>query len=132
MLPKANIKNKLTPELFIGKLFQVRDIIHLRHLRPSSPGALGSGWEHAALNSFYESLLDHIDEFVESYQGKYGLINITIPESTVKDPLTLIRELATTVDMEGKNIFTDSWLLNQLDNIATLSYKTIYKLVNLK
>ena len=119
--------------LFFGKLFQIRNNIHLRHLYPTNPGQLGSGWEHKALNDFYDELLTLIDELIEAYQGKYGLININIPESKSTDAIKTIQELVNSVD-DGEiyNVFKESWIKNILDEISTLSYKTLYKLKYLK
>lgn len=66
---------------FFAKLFEMRDSAHLRHLKPNNAGQLGSGWQHSALNSFYDEILDKADSLIESYQGKYGLVDINIGAS---------------------------------------------------
>lgn len=119
---------------FFGKLFQIRDQIHLKHLKPSNPGQLGSYAEHKALNDFYDEILDLTDSLIESYQGKYGLINIIIPSSnSTIIAVDLISELAKLTD-GGKAYtwFKDTWIQNQLDEISALCYQTLYKLKNLK
>ena len=40
-------------EEFLGKLFQSRDAIHLRHLNPTKSGLPSSYAEHMALNTYY-------------------------------------------------------------------------------
>lgn len=126
---------KLVPENkqgeFFGKLFQARDIVHLRHLKPSNPGQLGSGWEHKALNDLYEELLDHIDGLIESYQGYKGLIEITIPASKTTDIVTYLEELVKMI-ASCYSMFPESWVQNQLDTIQQTVYSTLYKLKNLK
>lgn len=123
-----------TPIEFFGKLFQTRDQIHLRHLRPSNPGQLGSYAQHKALNDFYDEILDLTDSLIESYQGKYGLLNITISNSNSNfEPIDLILDLAKLTD--GGSIykmFKETWIQNQLDEISALCYQTVYKLKNLK
>lgn len=132
-IPTPKFSTTMLPKDFFGKLFQIRDGIHLRHLYPTSPKLLGSGWEHKALNDFYESILDLTDGLIESYQGKYGLIDITIPSTSKMDSISTLKELAKLTD-DGKaySLFKESWIKNQLDEISKLTYQTLYKLENLK
>lgn len=120
--------NKNTPEILFSKLFKLRDEVNLRHLRPTNPGKLGAGWEHTTLGSLYEDLLDLIDTLIESYQGKYGLVNIVIDSSKVGDIKVCIKEHA---EMLEKFEFKESWLNNQRDELCTLMYQSLYKLDNL-
>lgn len=125
-------KNKKHAEFF-GVLFQVRNQAHLRHLNPSNPGQLGSGWQHSALNSFYDGILEMTDSLIESYQGKYGLVELSVPEA--KAPSDVIKTLKDLAEMTEKSVyetFPESWIKNQLDSMSELIYSTIYKLENLK
>lgn len=128
-IKKSEPKN--TPAIFFGKMFQARDVLHLRHLRPTSPGNLGSGWEHSVLNGLYDSLLELTDGLIESWQGKYGLIEVTVPQSEVVDIVTYLEELVKFVE-KSYIIFPDSWVQNELDSIQKEIYSSIYKLKNLK
>lgn len=122
------------PNEFFGKLFQIRDQIHLRHLRPTNPGGVGSFAEHKALNEFYDEILDLTDGLIESYQGKHGLIKVTIPVSNGEiDAIETILDLCRLTD-NGKaySMFKETWIQNQLDEISALGYQTIYKLRYLK
>lgn len=120
----------MTPSEFFGLLFQIRNQIHIRHLRINGSGAYAG---HIALHDFYDNILDLIDSLIESYQGKYGIVNLTIKESTDVDAIKTLESLAKLVDSgEAYNMFKESWLKNQIDEIATLTYQTIYKLKNLK
>jgi len=115
---------------FFGKLFQIRDQIHINHLRITGIGAYSG---HIALHDFYDEILDLTDTLIESYQGKYGLVEITIPTSSKTEPITTLEDLAKLTDGgEAYSIFQDSWSRNQLDEISTLTYQTLYKLKNLK
>lgn len=119
--------------VFFGNLFRLRDQIHLTHLKPVNPGQPGSYAQHKALNEFYDELLDAIDTLIESYQGKYGLINVTVPACATVDPISAIEGLANLTD--GGNVYTmfkETWIQNQLDEISMLCYQTIYKLKFLK
>lgn len=121
----ASLKSsKVTPEVFISKLFQSRDITHLAHLSVKNYA------QHKALNKYYDSLLDFIDSFVEAYQGLYGIVKLEIPSSTDQNPIKHLEELHKFID-DNKKTFTDSALLNQIDEVKTLIQSTLYKLKNL-
>jgi hypothetical protein len=78
----------MTPLKVIQTLFEARDQIHLLHLHTTSYP------EHKALNEFYEKWLDLADQFIETWQGKYGRIegHISIyAETTFKSNAILIQ-----------------------------------------
>ena len=129
-----NLKEQLmnnpinSPSKFIGRLFEARDIAHLEHLRVKGPGAYAA---HKALNKFYDSLLDLVDGFVESYQGKYGIVNIEVKSVKPLEFMEYIQELAKYIEA-SRDIFKEDYLKNQVDELASLTYSTIYKLKFLK
>lgn len=126
MIPKFQ-SSSTSPKEFFGKLFQIRDQIHLCHLATKSYA------QHMALGSFYDEILDLTDGIIESYQGKYGLVDITIPSSTKGEPIAILKELAKLTDTGSiYNMFKETWIQNELDSISKLTYQTIYKLENLK
>ncbi len=53
-------------EEFVSKVLFDRDAAHLAHWKTKSYA------EHVALNTFYDSILELIDGFVEQYQGYYA------------------------------------------------------------
>jgi hypothetical protein len=120
----------LSKEEFFGRLFEIRNQMHLKHLKVSGTGSYAT---HAALNEFYDSLLGLTDNLIESYQGKYGLVTITVKASSEAEPISTIESLAKLVDGGSVySLFKETWMQNQLDEISTLCYKTLYKLKNLK
>ena len=126
---QPKVKSLSKAEEFFGKLFQLRDQIHLTHLKVSGPGSYAA---HKALNEFYDGLLDQIDTLVESYQGKYGIINLNIPASSTVEPEMALEALAKLTDDGNAYImFKETWIQNQIDEISTLTYQTLYKLKNL-
>lgn len=128
-IPKVKL-TQLSPGKFFGKLFQLRDEIHLNHLRVSGVGSYAT---HKALNEFYDGILDLIDSLIESYQGKYGIIDIEIFSSSKSDSIKCLEELVKLTDNGSVyNMFTETWIQNQIDEISTLTYQTLYKLKNLK
>lgn len=114
-----------SPLKFIGRLFELRDAAHVEHLKTRSFSA------HSALNGFYDGLLDLADGFVESYQGKYGIVTIDIKSSKPDNFLTFLQDFAKYVE-SSRETFKDEFLKNQVDEIASLAYSTIYKLTYLK
>ena len=66
----------IKPEIFIGQLFQSRDMMHLTHLQTVNLG------EHQALKKYYDEILDLTDDLIETYFGTIGKrINIKVPAS---------------------------------------------------
>lgn len=120
-----NLKRTVTPSEFFGKLFYSRNSMHLSHLTSQSYS------EHIALNEYYEGLLDLIDDIIECYQGINGIVNISIPASVKEEPIKHLTDLLKFID-DNKKIFSDSAILNQIDEIKSLIQKTLYKLKNLK
>jgi len=114
-----------SPLRFIGRLFELRDAAHIEHLKTRSFAA------HSALNTFYDEILELADGFVESYQGKHGIVNIDIKLSKPDNFLNYLEEFAKYVE-GSRDAFKDEFLKNQVDEIASLTYSTIYKLTYLK
>lgn len=115
-------------ETLISGLFAARDVAHRLHLRTRSFAA------HCALGELYDQLVDLADALAESYQGKYGLLNLKACEFTFPDTdaLIFIKEFATWVEAARPAIKAeDTHLLNEWDNVITLVYKTKYKLETL-
>jgi glycerophosphoryl diester phosphodiesterase len=114
-----------SPLKFIGRLFELRDAAHVEHLKTRSFAA------HSALNTFYDELLELADGFVESYQGKHGIVNIDIKYTKPDNFLSYLEEFAKYVE-SSRDVFKDEYLKNQVDEITSLTYSTIYKLTYLK
>lgn len=120
----------LSKEEFFGRLFEIRDQIHLRHLRVAGSGSYA---QHVALNEFYDGILGLLDDLIESYQGKYGIVSIKINQTKDEEPITLLENLVKLTDGgQVYSMFKETWIQNQIDEISTLAYKTLYKLKNLK
>lgn len=130
--PLSETKKTGTALEFIEKLFASRDAMHFRHLNPTKAGMPSSFAEHKALNDYYDGLLDFLDGFVESYQGKHGLIEIELTRVASEDPVSHLTALVNYVETNKDAIFPDSYLNNQVDELITLIYSTLYKLKYLK
>lgn len=105
-------------------------VAHIQHFVTTSFS------QHEALGIFYSQIGDLVDEFVESFQGLYGVLTKfpTVYELPTTDPLTYIKYLQTELKTLRVNpVFPqDSELQNSLDEIATLINRTKYKLERLK
>lgn len=118
----------ITIEQFASLLFEARNVTHINHLKSKSYS------EHIALNDFYNKMLELADEFIETYQGQYGIINITNEEKSVDNSsITYLTDFAEKIRKFNSSIDQkDSHLKNIIDEITALTYKTLYKLKNLR
>jgi len=111
-------------------LFMSRDFGHKAHLRTRSLSA------HTALKTFYTELTDLVDELVEAYQGRNGIVDIPSCEAADpgSDPAAILREHLQVI--EGVRyqaiVKEDAPLHNIIDSICVLYLSTLYKLENLK
>jgi len=89
--------------------------------------------EHKALNEYYDSIVGLVDTLVESFQGKYDIINsyenyaLNNYENTANTIKYFKALLKTVEDLRG-SVKEDSNLQNEIDNIVTLITSTLYKL----
>jgi hypothetical protein len=119
--------------LLVGTLMQSRNQAHIYHLQVKP--VLGSQAAHLALQAYYEGIIPLIDGLVESYQGKYGLLQGYKMAGDLKEDDNFIpyfEALAKFVENIRESLPQDSYLVNQYDEICTLIYETKYKLNFLK
>lgn len=119
--------------LYIGTLMQSRNQAHIYHLQVKA--VMGSLASHLGLQEYYEGIVPLIDKLVESYQGKYGLLEGYQMAGTIKEDdgyVLYFDALAKFVESTRDSLPKDSYLENQYDEIATLIYQTKYKLNYLK
>ena len=116
---------------FFSKLFESREMAHVYHLQVR--GDEGSYAAHMALGSYYEEVVDLIDDCIEVYQGQYGLIEgydiIDTKDTKTKEYVAYFEEVAEFVKHSRKSISEeDTHLHSIIDDIVCLIYKTLYKL----
>jgi hypothetical protein len=100
---------------------------HILHLSTRSYS------QHKALETFYTEIGDHVDDFVEAFQGKYGLLTkypATADLFATQDPIAYLTYLSDEVaTLRKANGFPqDSELQNITDEIVQLIDSTLYKL----
>ena len=114
----------------ISLLLHSRTQAHTLHLQTKSFA------EHMALNGFYSKIGYLVDGLVESYQGKYGIIesyksyDIESYKST-ENTAKLLGELCSKIE-DLRDCCKDSYIQNQIDTVCELINSTIYKLRFLK
>ena len=116
---------------FVSTLLSSRTQAHIYHLQTPSFAA------HKALNDYYDGIVDLVDGLVESYQGKYGIIqgytNLDLLEyQSCEEIIKYFTALSMFVERSRTQFPQDSYLQNQIDEIVALVYHTIYKLKYLK
>lgn len=89
--------------------------------------------EHKTLNGFYESIENLLDGLVESVAGIYGrpkgyeahdFVDWTSTDDTIK----YFQALYQYVQTERTSLYSESWVQNQIDEIAAQIARTIYLL----
>ena len=102
---------------------------HILHFSTTSYSA------HKALQNFYEEIGDLVDNFVEAFQGKYGLLTGYKSDYSLPDnPIDYMNYLKAEVEKLRRDpaFPQDSELQNEVDNIANLINSTLYQLRFLK
>lgn len=110
-------------------LFHARTSAHIMHLRTKSK----SYATHAALNIFYDEIVDLADTLAETYQGHAAVIESYPPHYTpYTDPIQLMTDLTEYIAENRYKILRkeDTYLQNIMDEIVGLIQQTLYKLKN--
>jgi hypothetical protein len=104
--------------------------VHVFHLQTKTYS------EHKALQKYYEGIDGIVDGLVESYQGKYGIIesyksyDITSYKST-ESTIKYLQDLCKKIE-SLRDCCKDSYIQNQIDAVCELINNTLYKLRFLK
>jgi hypothetical protein len=115
-------------EQLISRVFYTRNVAHWIHWRTKSYS------EHKALGSFYEDVLEALDDLVEAYQGAYELVgNIPAPDPNVPEILEHLENEAKWIEENHEKICKGNRAVaNLIDALSSVYLSTIYKLRNLK
>lgn len=122
MLSLQEYKQSKGAKGLVQKMFEARQVAHNCHLKTKSFA------QHEALGGFYDGLLELVDEFVETYQGQYGLLgdcNFTV--ESVANTTEYLEDCAKLFAV-GRDSLKDSHLKNIMDEVIALTYRTVYKL----
>ena len=113
----------------ISKLNTSSIQVHIYHWQVKGQGSYAA---HKAFGSYYEEITELIDGLVESYQGKYGIIENFTCEGvenfkSIQDSVDYFGNLMEMVEEKRKSV-DDSYLQNQIDGVIELITSTLYKL----
>ena len=114
----------IKPEIFLGQLFQSRDIMHLTHLQTVNYA------EHKALDNYYSSVLGLTDSLIETYFGTIGKrVNIKIPASEYMNARTHLTYMKDYIfKHRGVLGMENTHIQNIIDEIIGLITETLYLL----
>jgi len=104
--------------------------VHIFHLQTKSYS------EHKALQGYYEGIDALVDGIIESYQGKYDVVNgynsiKTEDYKSSEQVIKYFKALDSMVEKNRKSV-KESFLQNQIDTVQELIFSTLYKLRFLK
>ena len=109
-------------EDLIAKMFDARNQAHLEHWRTNSYA------QHKALGLYYDDVVEKLDEFIEAYQGTFGII-----ETEKKDVSQIIHDDIIWLNKNRAELARNVPALeNILDGLTSLHMTTLYKLENLR
>lgn len=89
--------------------------------------------EHKALDEFYSEIVGLLDGLVESVAGVYGrpqdyIVHDMMNYESLEQVMSYFKDLYTYIETERKNIYQESWIQNQIDEITALVASTLYQL----
>ena len=126
------IEQKTTKDFseMISLMLHSRTQAHTLHLQTKSYP------EHMALNGYYDAVGDLIDGLVESYQGKYGIIESyktydLVSYKSTENTIKYLQDLCKKIE-NLRDCCKDSYIQNQIDTVCELINSTLYKLRFLK
>jgi oligoribonuclease (3'-5' exoribonuclease) len=112
----------------ISKAFTTRNLLHFAHWNTKSYAT------HVAVGSLYDDIISDIDDIVETYQGKYGLID-DLKCSACELPSNITEHVqaeAKWVEQNRSKIACNTTAIeNLVDTLIGHYHKTVYKLKNL-
>ena len=129
--PAGGVKADEMVAALIAEMMNASTVAHKLHLKVKG---VGSYAQHMALGSFYDDVKDLADSLAEQYQG-HKLILLNIGEAPMKnfvmndvdDCLEYLEKFYNLIS-EVQSVMTCSSIINEMDNIKSLTNTTKYKL----
>lgn len=110
----------------VGMLFGARNIAHTIHLKTTSFA------EHKTLEEFYTGIIPLVDDFAQSYQGRYGVrLNIPVVPNKYKGTISeVLRAQMEWIEANRQAICprTETALHNIIDEVVGLYQNILYQL----
>jgi len=113
---------------FVTILFEIEVVSHIAHTQTTSFA------KHSALNGLYKDIVGHRDNFIESYQGKYGTITGygAVNPLEGNDIVKYLESVRSDIEEFRLTLSKDGYLQQIIDDIIELISSTLYKLKFLK
>lgn len=108
---------------FISMLFKAKEDAHITHIEQRSRALA----PHEALSTFYTELDGLLDTLAETVMGVHGQLTLSFSASAISNPLGYMQNLYAQVSKE-RDMYTEGWIQNQIDEILQLTAHTIYRL----
>jgi hypothetical protein len=107
----------------VGIMMMSRTYTHMAHLKT------GSYAKHMALEVFYETIVDKMDQIAEAAQGKFGKLDIPYVQikGDVEDPIGGLESQLMMITNAGKQI-KEPFLDNIVQEIQACYSRTLYRL----
>ena len=88
---------------------------------------------HKALQFFYEGIVEPVDGLVETVSGIYGRpqgysVQTLRDYQDCETVIMYFQSLYSYIQTERNGVYQESWIQNQIDEIAALVAETIYQL----
>jgi len=133
LISEQKEKTNKSFEKMISKLLTSRNQVQIFHWQVIKTGSYAA---HKAYEDYYSGIVGIMDDLVESYQGKYGIIKNfkTFKIEQYRNGKKTISYFERLLDIieENRDSVDDSYLQNQIDTVQELINSTIYKLRFLK
>lgn len=131
--PTMSIKSTPMPGMGMGKsescsrfvslLFKAKEDAHITHIEQR----VKSSAIHEAMGTFYDTLDGLLDTFAETVMAVHGQLTISFSASVMQNPLQYMESLYSKIE-EAKSMYTETWILNQIDEMHQLVAHTMYRL----
>jgi hypothetical protein len=108
---------------FVSLLFKAKEDAHITHIEQR----VKSLAIHEAMGTFYDTLDGLLDTFAETVMAVHGQLTISFSASVMQNPLQYMESLYSKID-EAKSMYTETWILNQIDEMHQLVAHTMYRL----
>jgi hypothetical protein len=125
-MPSAKSSSTKHPEScskFISLLFKAKEDAHITHIEQK----IKSSAIHEAMGIFYDTLDGLLDTFAETVMAIHGQLTLNFQSSGISNPLQYMESLYSQVE-KAKSMYTEGWILNQIDEMSQLIAHTIYRL----
>ena len=127
-LASTNMGRDCGPDIAkaIGIMFMSRTLAHMSHLQTKSYA------EHVALNTFYDEIVELVDDLAEAAQGQYGILDVPFINisGNIKDPVGMLQGHLRQLESAMSSVDED-YLMNIFQEVQKCYRSTLYKLTNL-